>query len=392
MRILVTNDDGVRAPGIAALASVAAATGHDVVVVAPLIDYSGAGAAVGPVHSRAGVDYEAHAIEGLGEMPTYGIDGPPALAVILACVGGFGPRPDIVLSGINHGVNVGRSAMHSGTVGAALTAAHFGLRCLAVSIRWGDDPVPWETPATMAAALVPVLEGAPAGTTLNLNVPNVGLHELRGLRHGRLGRGGTIRSAVHVTGGGDNPLPTWRSRRGRPGRCVSTSRPRGAAPGCIPTPTPGCSLATRVVDGPRGGPGSGTESDDVIDDVLEALYAVWGSRPGRIPTPRASRAISRARRSRSRASRSSGTGSGRAPDHRGAACHAQRREVGGVFRVGHRGYRGRARGGGRHESATLATGPGGVVDPIFAAAPGSKSHPASSSPTRGVTEETPAQR
>ena len=75
-------------------------------------------------------------------MPTYGIDGPPALAVILACVGGFGPRPDIVLSGINHGVNVGRSAMHSGTVGAALTGAHFGLRCLAVSIRWGDDPVP----------------------------------------------------------------------------------------------------------------------------------------------------------------------------------------------------------------------------------------------------------
>ena len=68
MRILVTNDDGVRAPGIAALALVAASTGHDVVVVAPLIDYSGAGAAVGPVHSRDGVDYEAHAIEGLGDI------------------------------------------------------------------------------------------------------------------------------------------------------------------------------------------------------------------------------------------------------------------------------------------------------------------------------------
>ncbi len=207
MRILVTNDDGVRAPGIAALALVAASTGHEVVVVAPLIDYSGSGAAVGPVHSRAGVDYEAHAIEGLGDMPTYGIDGPPALAVILACVGGFGPRPDLVLSGINHGVNVGRSAMHSGTVGAALTGAHFGLRCLAVSIRWGDDPVPWETPSAMAAALVPVLEGSPAGTTLNLNVPNVALGELRGLRHGRLGRGGTIRSAVHVTGDAGTPLP-----------------------------------------------------------------------------------------------------------------------------------------------------------------------------------------
>ena len=110
-----------------------------------MVDYSGAGAAVGPVHSRDGVDYETYEIDGLAGVPTFGIDGPPALAVILACVGGFGPRPDLVLSGINHGVNVGRSAMHSGTVGAALTAAHFGLRCLAVSIRWGPDPVPWET-------------------------------------------------------------------------------------------------------------------------------------------------------------------------------------------------------------------------------------------------------
>src|SRR5580693_2779693 len=68
-------------------------------------------------------------------------------------------------------------------------------------------PARWEPPSPMAAALVPVLEEAPAGTTLNLNVPNVALGELRGLRHGRLGRGGTIRSAVHVTGGDDTPLP-----------------------------------------------------------------------------------------------------------------------------------------------------------------------------------------
>jgi len=199
VRILVTNDDGVGAPGIAALARAALRSGHDLVVVAPMIDYSGAGAAVGPVHSRDGIDYATHVIDDL-DAPTYGIDGPPALAVILACVGGFGPRPDIVLSGINHGINVGRSAMHSGTVGAALTAAQFGLRCLASSIRFGDDPVPWSTPATLSAALIPLLEQAPAGTVLNLNVPNVALTELRGIRHGRLGRGGTIRSAVHDTG------------------------------------------------------------------------------------------------------------------------------------------------------------------------------------------------
>jgi 5'-nucleotidase len=205
VRILVTNDDGVRAPGIAALARVAREHADDVVVVAPMVDYSGSSAAVGPVHSRDGVDYESFVIEGLPHVPAYGIDGPPALAVILACVGGFGPLPDLVLSGINNGANVGRSAMHSGTVGAAMTAAHFGLRSLAVSIKYGEDPVPWETPSAIAAALIDVLAGSPAGTTLNLNVPNVALGELRGIRHGRLGRGGAIRSAVHGTGASHMP-------------------------------------------------------------------------------------------------------------------------------------------------------------------------------------------
>jgi 5'-nucleotidase len=197
VRILVTNDDGVRAPGIAALAVCAAASGHEVLVVAPLIDYSGAGAAVGPVHSRDGVDYETHAIDRLEGLPTYGIDGPPALAVILACVGGFGPRPDLVLSGINHGANVGRSALHSGTVGAALTAAQFGLRALAVSIRFGDAPVPWETATTLVDDLIPMVADAPPSTVINVNVPDVFPDRLRGVRAGKLGRSGTIRSAVH---------------------------------------------------------------------------------------------------------------------------------------------------------------------------------------------------
>jgi 5'-nucleotidase len=281
VRILVTNDDGVRAPGIAALARAAVATGHDVVVVAPLIDYSGSGAAVGPVHSRAGVDYEAHTIEGLDDVPSYGIDGPPALAVILACVGGFGPRPDIVLSGINHGINVGRSAMHSGTVGAALTGAHFGLRCLAVSIRWGDDPVPWDTPKTMAAALVPVLVQSPAGTTLNLNVPNVPLDELRGLRHGRLGRGGTIRSAVHTTPDAGTSLPHVSLPPGQTG----TLRLDLTAPGTSTRVHPdtdagllawGYASLTALV----GVREAGGEADDVVDSALDALYSVTGVTSG----------------------------------------------------------------------------------------------------------------
>lgn len=283
MRILVTNDDGVRAPGIGALARMAGTTDHEIVVVAPMVDYSGAGAAVGPVHSRDGVDYETYEIDGLAGVPTFGIDGPPALAVILACVGGFGPRPDLVLSGINHGVNVGRSALHSGTVGAALTAAHFGLRCLAVSIRWGPDPVPWDTAATLAGGLVPVLAGAPAGTTLNLNVPNVALAGLRGLRHGRLSRAGTIRSAVHDSGDGSThahlSLPPERS---------GTLRLDLTLPGHGPLLEPDTDAGLVARDYASLTPlvgvrEAGAETGDTLQEALDALYGLPGVGPGPAP-------------------------------------------------------------------------------------------------------------
>ena len=59
-------------------------------------------------------------------MEAYGLDASPALSVIAGALGAVGPKPDLVLSGINHGVNVGRSVLHSGTVGAALTASQLG--------------------------------------------------------------------------------------------------------------------------------------------------------------------------------------------------------------------------------------------------------------------------
>jgi 5'-nucleotidase len=197
MRILITNDDGVFAPGIAALArGLHAAFGeeHELVVVAPLTDHSGAGAAVGAVYERESIPYEHVDIPGLAEVPTYGIDGSPALSVILGCIEGFGPRPDMIVSGINHGINAGRSALHSGTVGAALTGAQFGVRGLAVSIAWATEPDFWETAVDLACGIVPVLADAEPATVLNLNVPAVRPHELKGLRHGRLGKVGLIRS------------------------------------------------------------------------------------------------------------------------------------------------------------------------------------------------------
>jgi 5'-nucleotidase len=196
MRILVTNDDGIEAPGLRALTEAALRTGNEVIVVAPLEDWSGASAAVGAFYRRDGVAYRTFDLEGLAGVQAYGVDGPPALGVILACVGGFGARADAVLSGINHGVNVGRAALHSGTVGAVLTAAQFGLRGLATSIRFGPDPVPWRTAADLVEALVPTVCSSPPGTVLNLNVPDVAPRDLKGVRQARLGRGGTIR-AVH---------------------------------------------------------------------------------------------------------------------------------------------------------------------------------------------------
>ncbi len=222
MRILITNDDGVFAPGIAALArGLHAAFGdeHELVVVAPLTDHSGAGAAVGAVYERESIPYEHVDIPGLADVPTYGIDGSPALAVILACIEGFGPRPDLVVSGINHGMNAGRSALHSGTVGAALTGAQFGVRGLAVSIAWASEADYWDTAVGLACRMVPELAEAEPATVLNLNVPAVRPHELKGLRHGRLGRMGLIRSVRPE----HTPLPVDGSAVDRTGGAIVLS-------------------------------------------------------------------------------------------------------------------------------------------------------------------------
>ncbi len=199
----MTNDDGVHAPGLGALTrelarwSAGGAGGGDrqVVVVAPLANHSGASAAVGTVYERETIGYRAVPIPGAEGVPSFGLDASPALSVIVGMLGAFGPRPDLVVSGINLGVNVGRSVLHSGTVGAVLTAAQLGVSGLAVSMRAGVEPEPWETAAVLAVGLVEVLAAAPPRTVLNLNVPALPLAGLRGVRAGRVGPAGIIKSA-----------------------------------------------------------------------------------------------------------------------------------------------------------------------------------------------------
>lgn len=193
MRLLVTNDDGVLAPGIAALAKAMVTTGHDVVVAAPHQDMTGYGAAIGSFHIDGSIDVQPVELDGLRGVPTYMVTGPPALCVMAARLGGFGAPPDIVVSGINPGPNTGRATLHSGTVGAVLTGANFGVSGLAVSIGV-DDEILWDTAGELAAAALEWLVDAPAKTVLNLNVPNVPLRELKGVRWARLAPFGTARA------------------------------------------------------------------------------------------------------------------------------------------------------------------------------------------------------
>jgi 5'-nucleotidase len=223
MRVLVTNDDGIAAPGLRHLARAAVDHGCDVVVAAPDAEASGVSAALTAVAEEGRVVVERHDLAGLTGTPAFGVAASPAYIVVLAGLGAFGPPPDLVLSGINRGANAGHAVLHSGTVGAALTAAAGGRSAMAVSLdvltpaaasaaRGGaalaaldtvdDEARHWATAAELAGRLRPQLVRAPAGTVLNLNVPDVAPGKMAGLRRGTLARFGQVQVAIAEAGEG----------------------------------------------------------------------------------------------------------------------------------------------------------------------------------------------
>src|SRR5690242_2419956 len=159
MRILVTNDDGVDAEGIHVLASYLTKTSHEVVVAAPDGDNSGTGAALGVLGAGAQIQVRAVELPGC-DAEAWAVAGPPGLCVVAARLGAFGAPPDIVVSGINAGLNTGRAILHSGTVGAALTAQNFGAKGLAVSVA-AEQPWRWDTAAGIAVEVLDLLIEAP---------------------------------------------------------------------------------------------------------------------------------------------------------------------------------------------------------------------------------------
>jgi 5'-nucleotidase len=193
-RVLITNDDGVDSPGIHELARQVEAAGYTVMVVAPDHDASGTGASLGRISPDHPVAYARHSIDGVaGEV--YGINGPPALCVVVGNLQAFGDAPDIVVSGINAGLNTGRTALHSGTIGAALAAQNFGLRGLAVSLGSGAT-WHWETAAALTVQLLPHVLAGPARSVLNLNVPAARSDDVLGIRWAGLGAFGAVRTAI----------------------------------------------------------------------------------------------------------------------------------------------------------------------------------------------------
>ncbi len=203
MRILVTNDDGIDSIGLHVLArAICELDGdHQVHVIAPDQEFSGAGAALGALHLIKPEVRRGH-IDNCPVDAVWKVSGPPALCVMFARLGAFGPPFDLIVSGINPGANVGRSVYHSGTVGAALTGRNGGISGIAVSQAvtgfgvegqgWDDSIAAqhWDSAATVAKVVAQSLvDDMPVEpVVVNINTPDLALERLGTWRFAEIGQ------------------------------------------------------------------------------------------------------------------------------------------------------------------------------------------------------------
>jgi len=182
--ILVTNDDGVEAPGLLALKKALEEVG-EVAVFAPDHNWSAAGHPK-TMHKPLRVN-EVRLADG---SPAYTSNGAPSDCVAMAILGILPRRPDLVVSGINLGGNMGHDITYSGTVAAAMEAVISGIPAIAVSVDTFSPDVDFSVAARFAAEIARyVLEkGLPPYTLLNVNVPALPPEEIKGVQLTRLGR------------------------------------------------------------------------------------------------------------------------------------------------------------------------------------------------------------
>ncbi|MBI3976115.1 MAG: 5'/3'-nucleotidase SurE [Armatimonadetes bacterium] len=226
MSVLVTNDDGIQAPGMHALARALAAA-IPVAVVAPEHERSATGHAITLHKPLRAVRAK---IPGL-DIPAWATNGTPADCIVLGVLDLLPERPEVVVSGINVGPNIGGDLTYSGTVSGAMEGAIMGIPSMAVSVA-SFEVVTFDVAAAAAVRLVEIVRrfGLPPDTLLNVNVPNVTLAELKGIAVTRQGQRRYLNRldkrqdprgrTYYWMGGEEDPMPdaegtdAWALRRG----------------------------------------------------------------------------------------------------------------------------------------------------------------------------------
>ncbi len=177
MHFLLSNDDGYQSPGISALAEVLESIGR-VTVVAPDRDCSGASNSLtldSPLYVKQ------------DERGFYYVNGTPSDCVHLAITGLLDEEPDMVVSGINSGANLGDDVLYSGTVAAAMEGRFLGCPAIAFSLV-GEKPVDYSASKLVVTKIVKsLIENPLDDALLNVNIPDVNYDEIKGFKASRLG-------------------------------------------------------------------------------------------------------------------------------------------------------------------------------------------------------------
>lgn len=174
-RVLITNDDGYEAEGIRLLLELASGLAEEVWLVAPEHDQSGS--------SQSLSLHQPLRLKQLGERQ-FAVRGTPSDCVLMGAFHLMPEKPDLVLSGVNLGINMADTVGFSGTLGAAHTAALYDIPAIALSQAWKDrNHIHWQTPQQFAVGLIRLLlsRPLPAGLVTNINFPAVAPDQITGV-------------------------------------------------------------------------------------------------------------------------------------------------------------------------------------------------------------------